>query len=165
MSKAVLISIKPKWCELIASGKKTIEVRKTIPRLEVPFRCYIYETSGRKYENIGVYDPSALLYKDFLHHPQRVIGEFVCAEIERYARYHRFKEPLRYMRSNSDGYPADEIHYADLMISPSDLEKYGRGAPVFGWCISDLVIYDEPMELSKFAVKCPPQSWCYAEEL
>lgn len=24
--KAVLISIQPKWCELIASGKKTIEV-------------------------------------------------------------------------------------------------------------------------------------------
>lgn len=27
--KCVLISIKPKWCELIASGKKTVEVRKT----------------------------------------------------------------------------------------------------------------------------------------
>ena len=29
MSKAVLISIKPKWCEKIACGEKTIEVRKT----------------------------------------------------------------------------------------------------------------------------------------
>ena len=29
--KSVLISIHPKWCELIASGKKTIEVRKTRP--------------------------------------------------------------------------------------------------------------------------------------
>lgn len=29
MSKAVLISIRPKWCEKIASGMKTIEVRKT----------------------------------------------------------------------------------------------------------------------------------------
>lgn len=69
------------------------------------------------------------------------------------------------MRSNSDGYPADEIHYADLMISPSDLEKYGRGAPVFGWRISDLVIYDEPMELREFGVDRAPQSWCYTEEL
>ena len=32
--KAVLISIRPKWCELIASGKKTVEVRKTRPKLE-----------------------------------------------------------------------------------------------------------------------------------
>ncbi len=37
MSKSVLISIQPKWCELIASGKKTVEVRKTKPKLETPF--------------------------------------------------------------------------------------------------------------------------------
>lgn len=29
--KAVMLSIRPKWLELIASGKKTIEVRKTRP--------------------------------------------------------------------------------------------------------------------------------------
>ena len=39
--KAVLISIQPKWCELIASGKKTVEVRKTKPKLETP----LYEMS------------------------------------------------------------------------------------------------------------------------
>ena len=44
MSKAVLISIRPKWCELIASGKKTIEIRKTRPKIETPFKCYIYCT-------------------------------------------------------------------------------------------------------------------------
>lgn len=35
--KAVLISIKPTWCAKIASGEKTIEVRKTKPKLETPF--------------------------------------------------------------------------------------------------------------------------------
>lgn len=40
--KSALISIKPKYCELIANGKKTIEVRKTKPKLETPFKCYIY---------------------------------------------------------------------------------------------------------------------------
>ena len=45
MSKqCVLISIRPQWCELIANGKKTIEVRKSRPKLETPFKCYIYET-------------------------------------------------------------------------------------------------------------------------
>ena len=34
--KAVLISIRPQWCEKIASGEKTIEVRKTRPKLETP---------------------------------------------------------------------------------------------------------------------------------
>lgn len=45
--KSVLISIQPKWCELIASGKKTVEVRKTAPKLQTPFKCYIYCTGGK----------------------------------------------------------------------------------------------------------------------
>lgn len=32
--KAILLSIQPKWCGLIANGKKTIEVRKTRQRLK-----------------------------------------------------------------------------------------------------------------------------------
>jgi predicted transcriptional regulator len=43
---AVLLSIRPEWCALIAGGKKTVEVRKTRPKLETPFKAYIYETSG-----------------------------------------------------------------------------------------------------------------------
>lgn len=35
--KEALISIQPKWCELIASGTKTVEVRKTKPKLNTPF--------------------------------------------------------------------------------------------------------------------------------
>ncbi len=45
--RSVLLSIRPKWCELIASGKKTIEVRKTRPKIPVPFKCYIYCTKPK----------------------------------------------------------------------------------------------------------------------
>ena len=31
--KTVLISIQPKWCELILSGDKTLEIRKNKPKL------------------------------------------------------------------------------------------------------------------------------------
>lgn len=41
MSKAVMLSIRPKWCEKIISGEKTVEVRKNRPKLETPFKCYI----------------------------------------------------------------------------------------------------------------------------
>lgn len=44
MSKAVMLSIRPKWCEKIISGEKTIEVRKTRPKLETSFKCYVYCT-------------------------------------------------------------------------------------------------------------------------
>lgn len=46
--KSVLMSIKPKYCELIAAGKKTIEVRKTKPRIETPFKCFYYECKGKE---------------------------------------------------------------------------------------------------------------------
>lgn len=46
--KEVLISIQPKWCELIANGTKTVEVRKTKPKLNTPFKCYIYCTKEKQ---------------------------------------------------------------------------------------------------------------------
>lgn len=69
MNKAVMISIKPKWCELIAKGKKTLEVRKTRPKIKTPFKCYIYMTKSNL-----TGDRKA--YKDRM--AGKVIGEFVC---------------------------------------------------------------------------------------
>ena len=46
MAKAVLISIRPEWVEKIADGEKTLELRKTEPKLETPFKVYIYCTAG-----------------------------------------------------------------------------------------------------------------------
>ena len=51
--KAVLISIRPEWCEKIANGQKSVEVRKTCPNLEVPFKCYIYVANTRPFLVIG----------------------------------------------------------------------------------------------------------------
>lgn len=61
--KSVLISIRPQWCEKIASGNKTIEVRKSAPK-EVPFKAYIYCTKGKSQSRCG-----------------KVIGEFTCNNI------------------------------------------------------------------------------------
>ena len=82
--KSVLLSIKPKYCELIAAGKKTIEVRKSKPKLKTPFKCFIYECKGKKVSKIidipkeqggGVLDYYE--YKGC----GKVIGEFVCDAI------------------------------------------------------------------------------------
>ena len=48
MSKAVLNSLRPKWCEKIISGEKTIELRKTRPKMNPPFKCYIYKCGNGK---------------------------------------------------------------------------------------------------------------------
>ena len=79
MDKAVLISIKPEWCDLIVQGKKTIEVRKTRPKLETPFKVYIYCTKAPS--KIGW--PRIVPGKGWLRLDCTVIGEFVCDYVQR----------------------------------------------------------------------------------
>ena len=145
--KSVLISIKPKWCELIASGKKTIEVRKTQPRLNTPFKVYIYctqgkPTLGRYLENNSL---KATPETDFDHYNRntlfrangKVIGEFVCDEI-------------------TGGFwiaPFSDYLQRQSCLSYDEVCDYANGKPIFAWHISNLVIYDKPRELSEFVVE------------
>ena len=153
MSKAVLISIRPKWCEKIADGEKTIEVRKTRPKLETPFRGYIYRTKGTvphiingKWVKIAV--------------GGTVVGEFVCDKIYELA-------PLNHA-------PDDVEQMACL--TREEIVQYLRGIG-YGWHISDLRIYNHPRKLWEFTglretkfglapgpITRPPQSWRYVEE-
>ena len=101
--KSVLMSIAPKWCELIANGEKTIDVRKTKPKIETPFKCYIYCTK-EKYKNKYLHTSNKKNRLLFWHNkgdceivcqPEntsyiahscfgKVIGEFVCDEISKF---------------------------------------------------------------------------------
>lgn len=177
--ESVMISIKPKWCELIASGEKTIEVRKTMPKLETPFKCYIYCT--KEFYN-----------SDYMPKNGRVIGEFICNGI------YDFRADDDYAYGI---YDIDDDLVLRTCLENGKLWDYGKGKPLYGWNISDLKIYDKPKELSEFyhycgdnpncegcdayyysstengteeeccsALECykpltrPPQSWCYVEE-
>ena len=44
ITKKILISIQPQWVEKILNGEKTIEIRKTMPKCELPVKVYIYCT-------------------------------------------------------------------------------------------------------------------------
>lgn len=138
--REVLISIQPKWCELIASGDKTVEVRKTKPKIETPFKVYIYETQGRT-ETPFVDEEGHLIFKG----RGQVIGEFIC--------------------DNIIDYTLDPYGYHSYFISDDDFENtcltffeelwdYGKGKTLYGWHITDLVVYDEPRELSEFRYHC-----------
>lgn len=83
MSKAVLISIRPKWVEKIANGKKTIEVRKTKPKLDTPFKCYIYCTMDHPYISVSCGELDKLNYRTntVCRCNGKVIGEFTCDRI------------------------------------------------------------------------------------
>ena len=47
--KSILISIKPQYVADILNGYKTIEIRKTKPKCELPCKVYIYCTKGKPY--------------------------------------------------------------------------------------------------------------------
>lgn len=168
--KAVLISIQPKWCELIASGKKTVEVRKTKPKRETPFKVYIYCTKG-KHEALWRYGCSYYYDTQFPNERPnkangKVIGEFICDEL-------------------TGGFwisPFTDYLQRQSCLSYDEVCDYANGKPIFAWHISNLVIYDKPKELSEFRsynvrayldngypmptheITRPPQSWCYVEK-
>lgn len=163
MSKAVMISIRPKWCNLIESGKKTIEVRKTRPKIETPFKCYIYCTQD-KHDSFICRGGDDL---PFDVGNGMVIGEFVCDYIEYYVRVGFDGCPnakISYFRVDDRCY-IHPINYENMQLSKEQLERYTDGMPAYGWHISDLVIYDQSKELKEFNISRPPQSWCYVEEL
>ena len=84
MSKAVMLSIRPKWCEKVASGEKTIEVRKTRPKLKTPFKAYIYCTmpdAKNPHNILELHGADGKIRKA----NGKVIGEFTCDRIDRLA--------------------------------------------------------------------------------
>lgn len=155
--KAVLMSIQPKWCELIANEEKTIEVRKTKPKIgaSLPFKCYIYCTQAKptlalvsipicinhlikaEYEDPDYYNQNTVFKAN-----GKVIGEFICRWIE------PFCEENIYIG-------LDEISNARIerlsCIELDEILKYkGNEDFIYGWHISDLIIYDKPKELREF---------------
>lgn len=165
--KAVLISVRPEWCDLIARGEKTLEVRKTRPKLETPFKCYIYRTKGKV---------KHILNGKWFNMPVGgdVIGEFVCDT---------------FVVDKTFGH--DPLFNGAACMSEVECAVYSCRSPLYGWHISNPKIYDRPKMITQFKGMCrlknscfgckdwnyqmadcngrtitrPPQSWCYVEEV
>lgn len=164
MNKSVLISIRPRWIEKIARGEKTIEVRKTRPKLNPPFKCYIYCTRSTDHPAgwLGCYDHDH--HKFGLISPLNieagkhmnievvsgmVVGEFICDHIYQYT--------TMAIKDGTD--ICDEDMERLSCLTHRELADYeassmkGEGLwyfGLYGWHISDLKIYDKPKGLSSF---------------
>lgn len=181
MDRAVLISIRPEWVEKIGEGKKTIEVRKTRPKLIPPFKCYIYCTLPRKNKShvmcLSICDDDG----ETREMNGKVVGEFTCNKVTNLFSNSRFW--------------LNEDDVLQTCLSAAEIRKYAGGANgLYGWHISDLKIYETPKKLTEFhtwkkckscsksgyestaciydencmvpvAITKAPQSWCYVEEL
>ena len=173
MAKAVLISIRPEWVEKILSGEKTLEVRKTRPKLEAPFKVYIYCTAG----NLSYEVNNGMICN--VTGGKLVVGEFMCNTIL----------PIQFECSSPAALGAGIEVTGTCLTDRQILEYLGNGKQGYAWHISNLKIYNTPRSLDDFkpwnrdckytdlglaipkcetcrscTVKKPPQSWCYVEE-
>ena len=148
----ILISIKPEWTAKILNGEKTIEVRKTAPKCDLPCEVYIYCTRG-----------------DYLHHNK--YGWFVTDKPITYialnGRLAVRQEPfngkvvLAFTLLRADefdmGNPYEEPTSSFLKkacVTIGQARTYANGKRrLYAWHISDLVIFDGPRELSEFVNK------------
>lgn len=191
MSKAVMLSIRPKWVEKIASGEKTIEVRKTKPKLETPFKAYIYCSQGNDARRLR-------------GSCGKVIGEFTC---DRIYKIDKDSTDFLFKAGGLSVYKQAAEEKCGLCVAMTDDELHGYLGHYqgYGWHISNLKLYDPLKKLGEFSPVCryknddqscqsrrvacsyqkydynpdgsinlvecgrtlerPPQSWCYAEEM
>ena len=152
MSKAVLISIRPEWCQKIMDGQKTIEVRKTRPKLNPPFKCYIYKCGSGK-----------------------IIGEFLCDQIiedRTYGHNEKFYRAACMSAYDAAAYamqsPMYGWHISNLKIydHPREMSSF-RGACKNDWWCESCAMYSERSGTCRNAglqITRPPQSWRYVEE-
>lgn len=160
MSKAVMLSIRPKWVEKIANGEKTIEVRKTRPKLEMPFKCYIYCTRDKHLAFMQnqtgtnliacMNAETAIPVGGFLGNG-KVIGEFTCDQIiDAWWDYVPDAITREVTGGNLEALDGTGMTDEELFSYVGDSMR----GHCYGWHISDLRIYDAPKKLGEFWRDC-----------
>lgn len=130
----IILSIKPKWAELIYSGKKTIEWRKSFPKLN-------------SYEDFKI-------EKVFLYE---------TAPVKKITGYFEFNENSYPVYSISDIDALSNQRFIENGCVPKeDLKRYkGKNNRLYGWIVGNVTKFKVPFDLVAFNLKRPPQSWCY----
>lgn len=141
MSKALLLSIKPRYVADILNGRKTIEIRKTVPKCKLPINVYIYctkETQLVKYNNKYV---STDFFKGLECPPKTYNGKVVA------------KFTLKKVEEITNRYCKGLL--IDSCLLNHELNEYLDNSTGYAWHISNLEIFDKPRELSEFSARYP----------
>lgn len=161
-----MISIQPQWVEKILNGEKTIEIRKTMPKCELPCKVYIYCTQGQMLHDMkseeywdgkrfayGSNKSNNVIWSSTPFVNGKVVAEFTLNKIT--THLHNFIDC-----EDEEGYNflVEDVKKAGfnteidgLLDFDKFVEEYGEGKPLYAWHIDNLKIYDKPKELSEFS--------------
>lgn len=153
--KSILISIRPEWVAKILNGEKTIEIRKTAPKCDLPIDVYIYCTKTIK--PLSDYDWGDFTFDD-LPKLGKVVAKFMLRKVEEIICRPICGEWESYTKTL--GY--SEISQASCLENRK-IVRYLKGKNGYAWHISDLEIFDEPIPLAALGAESAPQSWVYIE--
>jgi len=157
--KSILLSIKPKWVAKILNGEKTIEVRKSNLKCDLPIDVYIYCTKDKELLHKNCADIYWVEDKDFKAKSKqlglqtqpilngKVLFKFRCYKVEEIKTdgMNIFSIPIFY---------TDCVNYAMLQarscLNLAEIDAYLKGKKGYAIHISDLEIFDKSKELNEF---------------
>ena len=165
MKNNVMLSIHPEFIQAIKDGYKTIEIRKRVPRLNPPYRCYIYCTKPKERVIEWVHDGDDI-YGDIYHGKAFPVTSPIS---DYYGKWIGGKAGLVVGEFVCDGiiiYGLDSKSVAEMAqkgcVTPKSIHEYaGTNKHLFGMLIGEKTFYQEPLPLQAFGLSRPPQSWCY----
>lgn len=166
LNERLLIPIQPPHVQNILNAKKWIEVRKTRPKLQLPFRMYIYCTQDQSWPLCYTDEGSDVFRCTNISYPERnlngkIVGDCMVLEIETYTW-----DEVNQCYDISD----DDLSYTCL--SQDQLFAYGKGKPLYGYRFSSVARYHTPLPLTAAWKYTPPticrvthapQTWMYIE--
>ena len=171
--RAIMKSVSPRICEKVANGDCTILVSKTVPKFDLPFKGYICCTNAKPYLYREANPPFELFLDSDLYEGNgyddrlfsgKVIGDFICDEIIEWQYDSGHQYYVEYPDDCTSYFPYLKCHSEATGLKCSEIEKLGKGKPLYGLHISDLKIYDKPKALAEFERPCTYKGICYSCE-
>ncbi len=143
---AMVLSVHPKWADMILEGRKTVEFR-TVNLESYAYRHEFghapswYESSWPERYSLAIYSTAPV---------GMVIGEVS-------------------LRDSCDFPMNPDGHWPKILlewgcITEEELNVYAKGRKIYANTLNHPVRYDEPRPLSAYGLKRSPQSFAYVKE-
>ena len=161
MKRAILMSIRPEWLVKILNGDKTIVIRKTMPKCELPIDVYLYCTKGKPL--VDDYCPDLNIYKayflgDYGYTKTPVLNGKVVATFT----LNKIEDCCDMSLPELENKSLLNINEICSYIKAKEVDP----KTVYAWHINNLKIFNKPMELGEFStfkretihcgMDCPP---------